>query len=123
MAEPSRFLDFRLVCSSKLQPTAPSVSLLLSPNVPRSQPGVVAAMQARTIDITPNILIVAHTNPAAPLFPSISDSAVEDPMRAVSAVTSTRLPVKLRLAESKVEDMITINLSGIPAKLTVRFEP
>ena len=92
-APPMRLLPFKLFTSkSRLSPTAASVSGLLTPRVSRSQSGVAAETQARMTDNAPNMLIVPQTSPAAPLFPSMRDSAVVEPIKAVKAAISIRPP-------------------------------
>lgn len=96
MAPPTRLLILKVLSSSlKLNPTAMSVSLLRTPNVSRSQSGVVAAIQALMTDKDPKTLIVPHTRPAAPLFPKTKASAVVEPINAVRAATSMSPPPKL----------------------------
>jgi hypothetical protein len=71
-----------------------SVFLFLVPKVSRSQSGVAAATHAFTTERHPKMLIAAQANPAAPLLPRVNDSAVEDPIKAVSAAISINpLPI------------------------------
>jgi hypothetical protein len=56
------------------------------------QSGLVAAMQVLTTERTPKKLKVAHGNPEVPLFPSINDSAVEDPIKVAAAPKGTKPP-------------------------------
>lgn len=93
IAPSSRFL-FLNPLESRLRgsPTAASISLVLTPKVSRSQPGVVAERQALMTDNAPKMLIVPHTKPAVPLSPNKSDSTVVDPIKAVRAAISTRPP-------------------------------
>lgn len=90
---------------------APSVSLVLTPRVSRSQSGVAAAMHALMTDRAPKILIVPHSRPAAPLLPSTKDSAVVEPIRAVRAAISMRPPPKFK--EETVEEVREVALDMV----------
>jgi hypothetical protein len=88
----------------RLSPTAASQLGVRTPRVSLSQLGVAAAMQAFIRNKEPNALKVAHGRPTAPLLPRIKDSAVVEPMRAVSAAISTRpLPRLAELADGFVD--------------------
>ena len=54
--------------------------------------------------MVPKTEIAAHARPTAPLLPRVRDSAVDDPIRDVRAVISTRLPPKLRRTDSKIDE-------------------
>jgi hypothetical protein len=101
---------------SKLIPIAESVAALLTPNVSRSQLGVAAATQALMTESDPNALVVAHANPAAPLFPSVSDSAVVDPIRVQSADMLRRPFPKLRDDAGIDSVMVDALARGMPRR-------
>lgn len=84
---------------------AASVSLFLTPSVSRSQSGVAAATHALMTDKAPNMLIVPHIKPAAPLFPSTRDAAVVDPVSAVNAPISMRPPPRFRDEATDARDV------------------
>ena len=63
------------------------------------------------------MLMVPHTNPAAPLFPRTSDSAVVEPIRAVNAAISMRPPPRFREDTSSCADvplLIVLNDAASP---------
>src|SRR5277367_4721830 len=80
----------KLLFRSSDNPTTASDFALLTPTLSRSHPGVAVAVNSVTIDIAPNIVIVAQTRPAGPLSPSARDCAAADPTRDVKAATSIR---------------------------------
>ena|SRR2546421_10179309 len=87
-ASPAFFRIFFPLLRLSLKPTEKSEFWFLTPIVSRSQAGVHAEIQAFARKIDPKTPKAAHGSPQAPLLPKASDSAVDEPIRAVNAVIS-----------------------------------
>ena len=87
-ASPAFFRTFFPRLRLSLKPTEKSELWFLTPIVSRSQAGVHAEMQAFARKTDPKTPKAAHGSPQAPLLPKASDSAVDEPKRAVIAVIS-----------------------------------
>lgn len=83
------------------------MAALRTPRVSRNQFGVAAVMAPLMTENIPKTLMEAHKTPDAPRLPSISDSAVDDPIRVVTAAISITPAVSVGRAalESAPEDM------------------
>jgi hypothetical protein len=102
--------------SFKSSPSALSEAIFLNPSSDLSHPGIAPLMQALMTEVAPNALVMLQTKLADPLSPSMSVSAVLDPMRVVNAATSMRLFPKVidwipRLSEVAEVEFGMIGLS------------
>lgn len=104
--------------NSKLIPRAPSEAPLRTPNVFLNQPGEAPAMQPLMTEIIPKALAAAQGSPAYPRSPNTRDSAVEDPIRVVSAAMSTKpLPtLMVRSANPDPRVVLLADLASVRCK-------